>query len=167
MINIKNSWNSQYFKVWQLLTHMFLHSGWVHLAFNMIALWLLGRLLEKAWGGKRLLIFYLVCGVGAAIISLFVDHTIFNQFSNATVGASGAIYGLLVALAIKFPNIKIIFIFLPIPLAAKYFVPLLLLIDLTAGSMGISLFGQNIAHFAHIGGALTGFILTHIYQRLD
>jgi len=159
------SWQSQYFEVWQLVTHMFLHGGVGHLAFNMIALWSFGRVLEKVWGGKRFLIFYLVCGVGAAIISQIVDQYIFDEVANATVGASGAIYGLLVAFAIMFPNFKIMLIFLPVPIAAKYFVPVLLLIDLTAGFTGVSIFGQNIAHFAHLGGALVGFIMLHIYKR--
>lgn len=159
------SWQSSYFKPWQLFTHMFLHGGLSHLAFNMIGLWSFGRVVEKVWGGRRFLIFYLVCGVGAAVISQLVDQFIFNQSFGATVGASGAVYGLLVAFALMFPNFKIMLIFLPVPIAAKYFVPVLLLIDLTAGFTGISIFGQNIAHFAHLGGALVGFIMVQIYRR--
>jgi membrane associated rhomboid family serine protease len=82
------------------------------------------------------------------------------------VGASGAVYGILVAFAWLFPNFKIIFMFLPIPVAAKYFVPVLLLVDLTAGVTGISIFGQNnIAHFAHIGGATAGFLMVQFWLR--
>lgn len=159
------NWQSAYFKPWQLVTHIFLHGSWSHLAFNMIGLWSFGRMVEKVWGGKRFLIFYLVCGIGAGVISQLVDQFVFNQAYGATLGASGAVYGLLVAFALMFPNFKIMLIFLPVPIAAKYFVPVLLLIDLTAGLTGISIFGQNIAHFAHLGGALIGFIIVQVYRR--
>ena len=159
------SWQSAYFKPWQLVTHMFLHGSWSHLAFNMFGLWSFGRVLEKVWGGQRFLIFYLVCGIGAGVISQLVDQFVFNQAVSVTLGASGAVYGLLVAFALMFPNFKIVLIFLPVPIAAKYFVPVLLLIDLTAGLTGISIFGQNIAHFAHLGGALIGFVMVQVYRR--
>ena len=160
-------WQTSRFEPWQLGTHMFLHGSISHLAFNMLALWSFGRILEKVWGVQRFLIFYLVCGVGAAIISQLVDQFILGPVSiySVTVGASGAIYGLLVAFAIMFPNFKIMLIFLPVPIAAKHFVPVLLLIDLTAGFTGFSIFGQNIAHFAHLGGALVGFLMVNYYRR--
>ena len=126
----------------------------------MIALWSFGRVLERVWGNRRFLLFYLVCGIGAAVISMLVDNLILHtQINGAMVGASGAIYGILVAFALLFPNFKIMLIFLPVPIAAKYFVPVLLLIDLTAGFTGVSIFGQNIAHFAHVGGAIVGAVL--------
>lgn len=153
-------WQSPYFEPWQLLTHVFLHGSVTHLLFNMIALWSFGRVLERVWGNRRFLLFYLVCGFGAAVISMLVDNLILNtQFTGYMVGASGAIYGILVAFALLFPNFKIMLIFLPVPIAAKYFVPVLLLIDLTAGFTGVSIFGQNIAHFAHVGGAIVGAVL--------
>lgn len=159
------SWETPNFEIWQLVSHMFLHGGLTHLAFNMLALWSFGRLIEQVWGNQRFLIFYLVCGIGAAIISQIVDQFVFNQiFYGAMVGASGAIYGLLVAFAMMFPNFKIMLIFLPVPIAAKYFVPVLLLIDLTAGITGVSIFGQNIAHFAHLGGAVMGLILVQFWR---
>lgn len=158
-------WQTQYFKPWQLLTHMFLHGGISHLAFNMLALWSFGRILEKIWGVQRFLMFYIACGVGAAVISQLVDQFILGTVYGSTVGASGAIYGLLVAFAMMFPNFKIMLIFLPVPIAAKYFVPVLLLIDVTAGFTGFSIFGQNIAHFAHLGGALMGFLMVHYFKR--
>ncbi len=160
-------WQSPFFKPWQLLTHMFLHGSVSHLAFNMLALWSFGRVLEKVWGIQRFLIFYLACGIGAALISQIVDQFFFGPVSNytRTVGASGAIYGLLVAFAVMFPNFKIMLIFLPVPVAAKHFVPVLLLIDLMAGFTGFSIFGQNIAHFAHLGGALIGFLMLNYYKR--
>ena len=154
------SWQSPYFEPWQLLTHVFLHGSETHLLFNMIALWSFGRVLERVWGNRRFLLFYLVCGIGAAVISMLVDNLILHtQINGAMVGASGAIYGILVAFALLFPNFKIMLIFLPVPIAAKYFVPVLLLIDLTAGFTGVSIFGQNIAHFAHVGGAIVGAVL--------
>jgi membrane associated rhomboid family serine protease len=90
---------------------------------------------------------------------------LYNLYHTAAVGASGAIYGVLVAFAMLFPNFKIVLLFLPIPIAAKYFVPVLLLVDLTAGITGVSIFGFNIAHFAHIGGAIAGFLLVRFWLR--
>lgn len=203
------AWNNPQFQFWQIFTSMFLHGGWAHLGFNMLAFWSFGRVLERVWGGQRLLIFYLVCGVGAALLHLAVANyqfdSIYQQLFTAgfsesdiqsviiqgrdisvgstaisqsvlqefyslyhspAVGASGAVYGILVAFALLFPNFKVILIFLPIPIAAKYFVPVLLLIDLTAGITGISIFSQNnIAHFAHIGGAVAGFLMVQFWLR--
>ena len=162
-----HSWNTPRFEVWQLVSYMFVHGGLTHLLFNMIALWSFGRILEQAWGNQRFLIFYLACGVGAAVISMLVDQFVFGQiYLGAMVGASGAIYGTLVAFALLFPNFKIMLIFLPVPIPAKYFVPVLLLIDLSAGLTGISIFGQNIAHFAHIGGAVMGLLLVKFWLKL-
>lgn len=158
-------WQDSRFQPWQLLTHMFLHGGVTHLAFNMLALWSFGRILEKVWGVQRFVVFYLVCGLGAALISQLVDQFVLGPVYGYTVGASGAIYGLLVAFAMMFPNFKIMLIFLPVPIAAKYFVPVLLLIDLTAGVTGFSIFGQNVAHFAHLGGALMGFLMASYFKR--
>jgi len=153
-------WASSEFEYWQLISHIFLHGSISHLAFNMIGLWSFGRVLERVWGGQRFIYFYLICGVGAAILHLVVS----GPYSVA-VGASGALYGVLVAFALLFPNFKIMLIFLPIPIAAKYFVPVLLLIDLSAGITGVAIFGQNIAHFAHIGGALAGFLLVTFWLK--
>ncbi len=160
------NWQHSQFKPWQLLTHMFLHASFTHLALNMLALWSFGRILEKVWGDQRFLIFYLVCGVGAAVISQLVDQFVLGPSYGYTVGASGAVYGLLVAFAMMFPNFKIMLIFLPVPIAAKIFVPILLLIDLSAGFTGFSIFGQNIAHFAHLGGAMMGFIMVQYFKRV-
>jgi len=154
------------FRPWQLITHLFLHGGFAHLAFNMLALWSFGRILEQQWGETRFAIFYLACGVGAALISFLLDYLIFGPFWGATLGASGAIYGLLVAFALNYPNFKIMLIFFPVPIAAKHFVPVLLLIDLTAGVTGFSIFGSNIAHFAHLGGALVGFLMVQLFKRV-
>lgn len=201
-------WQHQDFQIWQFFSYMFLHGSFSHLAFNMIGLWSFGRVLEQVWGARRFLVFYLSCGVGAAVIHLLVAHfqidaitqqilaagfsesdvlavvsqgrdisagsaaisqemlrELYGNFNVPAVGASGAIYGILVAFALLFPNFKIMLIFLPIPIAAKFFVPVLLLIDLSAGITGVSIFGSNIAHFAHIGGALIGFIMVRIWLR--
>ena len=160
------SWHTDNFAIYQLLSHMFLHGSETHLFFNMFGLWMFGRIVEQILGKKRFLILYIACGVGAAIISLLVDDYIFREvFYGAMVGASGAIYGLLAVFAIMFPNFKVMLIFLPIPIAAKFFVPALILIDLTAGFTGFSIFGQNIAHFAHIGGAIVGVLIIFIYRQ--
>lgn len=158
------NWNTSRFAPYQFVSYMFLHGGLTHLLFNMIALWSFGRILEQAWGMQRFLIFYLACGIGAAVCSQLIDQFIFAEINySAMVGASGAIYGILIAFAMLFPNFKIMLIFLPVPIAAKYFVPVLLLIDLSAGITNFSIFGQNIAHFAHIGGALVGFLLVKLW----
>ena len=160
------NWQTPNFGFWQLITYMFLHADYWHLGFNMLALWSFGNILEKVWGKQRLLVFYLASGIGAAVISQFVDTFVFSKVHyGATVGASGGIYGILVAFALLFPNFKIFLLLLPVPIAAKYFVPILLLIDLTAGFTGITIFGANIAHFAHIGGAIIGFILVQFWLK--
>ncbi|MBX2847117.1 MAG: rhomboid family intramembrane serine protease [Acidiferrobacterales bacterium] len=202
-------WKSDEFNFWQPFSYMFLHGNVMpHLLFNMFALWSFGRLLEQVWGNQRFLIFYLACGVGAALVHEVVTQIQFQalydqllagglsvmqvenilitgrdvsaaypaisqemlrefyySYHTPTVGASGAVYGILMAFAMLFPNFKIMLIFLPVPVAAKYFVPVLLLIDLTAGITGFSIFGGNIAHFAHIGGAVAGFLLVQYWMR--
>lgn len=105
------SWNTPYFSFWQPFTHMFLHANFIHLLFNMMGLWFFGQVLERVWGGHRLLVFYLICGIGAAIISQLIDHFLLQQISGRMVGASGAIYGILVAFAMLFPNHKVMLIF--------------------------------------------------------
>ena len=161
------SWHTSAYKPWQFVSHIFLHGDWMHLFFNMFGLWWLGNTLERGWGSSKLLIFYILCGVFAGVISQLVDNYIFNQiFTGATVGASGAIYGLFAAFALTHPNFKVVFIFLPVPIAAKHFVPVLLAVDLFSGVTGFSIFGDNIGHFAHIGGAIVGFVLTLVYRRI-
>ena len=159
------SWQTPCFELWQPFTYMFLHGGLMHLAFNMIGLWFFGQVLERLWGGRNLLYFYIACGVGAALLSQLIDQYLLHQITGRMVGASGAIYGILVAFSVLFPNHKIMLIFLPVPISAKVFVPILLLIDLTGGITGFSIFGGNIAHFAHIGGALVGFVLCLLLRR--
>lgn len=161
------SWHTAAYRPWQFISFMFLHGDLMHLLFNMFGLWWLGNLMEQRWGEFKFFIFYILCGSLSGVISQLVDNYIFNQFvAVGTVGASGAIYGLLTAFALTFPNMKLAIIFVPVPVAAKYFVPVLLLIDLFSGVTGFSLFGGNVAHFAHIGGAVVGLIMTLLYRRI-
>ncbi len=153
------------FKPWQFLTHLFLHRDYIHLAFNLVAIWFLGRALESQWGGTRFVIFYIACGVGAAIISLFVDYLFLGPYWGASIGASGVVYGLMTAFVLNFPDFKFSFIFIPTLVAAKHVLLVLLLIDLIAGMTGFSIFGSNIAHFSHLGGALMGFLMVQLFKR--
>lgn len=201
-------WNGVEFQFYQAFSYMFLHADFWHLGFNMLALWSFGRVLERVWGGQRFMVYFVLCGIGSAIIHLVVLNweiaALYEQLIAAgytdgqlvqilasgryqtplpegvteqmlaqlyyapqtpAVGASGAVYGVLVAFAIMFPNFKIMLVFIPVPIAAKFFVPVLLLIDLTAGLTGVSLLGKNIAHFAHLGGAITGFLLLQFWLK--
>ena len=156
------------FKFWQPITHMFLHHGFMHLFFNMFALYSFGSTLEHFWGGKKFLYFYIACGLGAAFLYTAVNYYDFNfvgnlqVFNSVAVGASGAVYGLLVAFAFMFPNAELALMFIPVPIKAKYFVPGIVALDLFLGFKGDSIFGSGgtgIAHFAHVGGAAVGYLL--------
>jgi membrane associated rhomboid family serine protease len=149
----------------QFVTHMFMHArfpDFTHLLFNMIALYTFGSNLENAWGGKRFLFFYMICGIGAGLVNNLVDY--YLGINTSAVGASGAIYGLLVASAIMFPDSEI-YLYFAIPIKSKYLVPGLILLDLFSGFTGFSIFGTGIAHFAHVGGALVGFIIMMIWKN--
>ena len=146
-----------YFKPYQLVTHMFAHGGFFHLFFNMFVLWMFGTMLEKLWGPKRFLIFYLACGLAAGFAHLLLE------FSPA-VGASGAIMGLFAAFAYLFPNTEMIIFPIPVPVKAKYAVALMAAFDLFGG---VYPSGSNIAHFAHLGGLVMGFILVLIWNRTN
>ncbi len=193
------------FQIWQPLTHMFMHGNFMHILFNMYALWAFGSPLEMRWGQKKFLFFYFSAGFGAALIHTLVNYyqihsgydalmaagmdqsqimtlletgqyntgilesvsketiqTLYNNFNTPAVGASGAIYGILVAFGLMFPNIELMLIFLPIPIKAKYFIPLIIAGDLFFGITG-SPFG--IAHWAHIGGAIFGFIMAYYWKK--
>lgn len=196
------------FQYWQLLSHMFMHGGVMHIFFNMFALYSFGSALEQIWGGKKFLFFYISCGLGAALLHTVVNYYYFNdaittltangfnkqdilqllneskidtmqQYMNASdfsnfksayagraVGASGAIYGIIVAFAFMFPNAELALMFIPVPIKAKYFVPGLVLVDLYLGISGKSIFGGGgIAHFAHVGGALFGFLMMWYWKK--
>ena len=168
------------FRFYQLVTYMFMHGSFGHLFFNMFALWMFGNTLENLWGSKRFLLFYMVCGIGAGLCQELVQYiqyaTSLSQYATVnmggrivtmdsylnmmnTVGASGAIYGLLLAFGMIFPNSLIYFYFL-IPIKAKWFVIGYAVIELITGLTGF----DNIAHFAHLGGMLFGLLLI-LYWR--
>ncbi len=177
------------FGVWQVFTHMFMHGSISHILFNMFGLWMFGSPLAQMWGKNKFLFFYLSTGVGAAALQLLVYHLqiqgwvedlvaqgfvldeIYASLQQQTqslfhvrmVGASGALYGVLVAFAFMFPNAELMMIFLPIPIKAKYFVPLILVMDLFFGFSSYSM--GPIAHFAHVGGAVTGFLMMWYWKR--
>lgn len=218
---------SSYFKVHQVITHMFMHGDLWHLFFNMFALWMFGRALESAWGSKRFLIYYLLTGIGAAVLHTFVNYIEFtpvrdfvytfaesptpammtefaqrfvgnpglqNELVNyasswtanmndpeytskavnmiflvydkivsiPTVGASGAVYGVLLGFGVLFPNTILMLIFPPIPIKAKYMVMIFAGIELY---LGFEQPGSNVAHFAHLGGMLFGYIIIRYWNR--
>jgi membrane associated rhomboid family serine protease len=226
MLNLYN-FTSDKFHPYQLITHMFMHAGLGHIFFNMFALFMFGRILESVWGSKRFFIFYIACGLGAALLDLtvrhiqllhfyemlnqynanpnpqilwdiiekyninlnaagrsliqdwmdkpgniklmneatrFLNHDVANALENTqTLGASGAIFGILAAFAVMFPNVELMLIFLPIPIKAKYMIPVYAIIELF---LGVAHFKwDNVAHFAHLGGAIVGFILVMIWKR--
>ena len=146
------------FQPWQPLTYMFLHGNGTHLFFNMFALWMFGAEIENQWGTREFNIYYFTCGIGAAAINLLA--TIGDPYP--TVGASGAIYGVLLAFGMMFPN-RYIFLYFLFPVKAKYFIAGYALIEFFSGlnsrTMGS---GSDIAHFAHLGGMLIGFIFITI-----
>jgi membrane associated rhomboid family serine protease len=230
---------SNHFGIWQLVTHMFMHGGFMHIFFNMFALYSFGSTLEHFWGGKKFLFFYFSCGLGAALVQLAANYYELQQIlapaadlnlSNETlrqilntnffdvtpngtiarpdlfqngiipilekagklnllnsdnlsalynaaiscqspmVGASGVIYGLLVAFAFMFPNAELALMFIPIPIKAKYFVPIFMFIyDGFFGIFGRSVIGNaagdGVAHFAHIGGAIVGFLMMWYWKK--
>jgi len=226
---------SELFKPLQLVTHFFMHGGFMHIAFNMFALVMFGSALESMWGPKRFLFFYFACAFGSAALHMsytwwemneltntiqafshqpsielfrsFTENTPLNTLTNAAgtvtgdsmaadilrdmrkglnpenidgaknmmdswyninvnipmLGASGAIYGLLLGFGMKFPNVELMLIFLPIPIKAKFFIPALMLIELFLGFNQFS--WDNMAHFAHLGGALMGFLLILYWNK--
>lgn len=224
-------WRSEYFKPWQFITHMFMHGSYndfggtiSHIFFNMFTLWMFGSVLENVWGPKRFLIFYLICGIGAAVLHLGVlaygfhqlstDVSAYQQspslsafasfikehqpryeafyslerfwqgnpdsvdavnnstslvyqymnlrFNEATVGASGAVFGILFAFGFLFPN-TLLYIYFLVPIKAKYVVGAFALYELIAGVRNSA--GDNVAHFAHLGGMLVAFILLKIWNK--
>ncbi|MER3376496.1 MAG: rhomboid family intramembrane serine protease [Allomuricauda sp.] len=193
------------FEWWQVVSHMFMHGGLMHILFNMYALWAFGTPLERMWGKNKFLFFYFSAGLGSALLHTGVNYYFFNEglnalesagvakaqvldiisngqyspdwynvvpkstvdtmltaFNTPAVGASGAIYGVLVAFAFVYSEAKLMLIFLPVPIKAKYFVPLLIAGDLI---FGISNVNTGVAHFAHIGGALIGFIMMWYWKK--
>lgn len=148
------------FAPYQIFTYMFMHAGLGHLFFNMFALWMFGRVMEQAWGTKRFLIYYFVCGVGAGVIQELGQLFGLIPPYSMTIGASGAVYGILLAFGMTFPNERLFIIPIPFPIKAKYFVMLYALLEVFQG-LGSS---DGVAHFAHLGGMLFGLLLI-LYWR--
>ncbi len=143
------------FMPWQFITYMFLHGGFAHIFFNLFALWMFGQSIENLWGTKRFVIYYFITGVGAALI-----HILVTGANVPMVGASGAVFGILLAFAMMFPNRPIFLIFLPIPIKAKYFVIFFGALELFSGVTSLQ---TGIAHFAHLGGMVVGYILIRLW----
>lgn len=152
---------SPFFHSWQFITYMFLHSGFSHLFFNMFALWMFGRLLEFELGQRRFLTYYLVCGVGAALIQMGVAW-LTGDFGIVLLGASGAVFGVLLAFGVMHPNEMIYLFPLPFPIKAKWFVLGYAVLELLLGTAG---WQRGIAHFAHVGGMLWGWLLLLYWRR--
>lgn len=170
------------FKIYQFITYMFMHGGFAHLFFNMFALWMFGTTLERVFGPKRFLIYYMICGIGAGIVQELVQYIEFAPIINAydnvnigtaiipmndylnlmnTVGASGAVYGILLAFGLLFPNQPMFVFPLPFPIKSKYFVLIYVVIELLLGLQG----NDNVAHFAHLGGMLFGFFVIRYWRK--
>ena len=148
------------FQVWQLLTYGFLHGDVMHLVFNMFMLWMFGREIEIRMGSRRFLIYFLTCVIGAGVVQLIVAGTQGSIYP--TVGASGGVFGLLLAFGMTFPNRMIMLIFPPIPMKAKYMVIVFGLLELYLGFSGRA---PGVANFAHLGGMLFGFLLLRFWAR--
>lgn len=142
------------FGLWQLITYGFLHGSLLHLAFNMFALYMFGSAIERVFGARRYLTYYLVCVVSAAITQLVFASVAGVVYP--TVGASGGVFGLLLAYAMYFPNNRIMLLFPPIPMPARMFVALYAVLELFLGVSGAE---GGVAHFAHLGGLVGGFVL--------
>ena len=166
---------SPFFKIWQPVTYMFMHGDFSHLFFNMFALWMFGRGLEQELGTKRFLTYYLVCGIGAGLVQLGVAQIDLMRLSEAsilyqsylctpTVGAPGAVFGLLLAFGMLHPNATIMLLIPPIPMKAKWFVIIYGLLELLFGVSGKM---DSVAHFAHLGGMFWGWLLLIWWRYRD
>ena len=147
-------------KPWQLVTYMFMHGGFGHLFFNMYTLYIFGSVLERVWGTKKFLLFYFVTGIGAALVHILVQY-LTGSFA-LTVGASGAIYGILMGYAMLYPDSIMTLIFPPISLKAKWFVLIFAAIELLLGITGTQ---AGVAHFAHLGGLIFGLLLMLYWKK--
>jgi membrane associated rhomboid family serine protease len=172
------------FRVYQFLTYMFLHGSFTHILFNMFALWMFGSVIERVWGPKKFLFYYIVCGVGAGIVQELVQYGNYvaqglaaYQYVNmggsqismdsyinmwTTIGASGAVYGILLAFGMIFPNERLFIIPFPFPIKAKWLIVGYIVIELFSAMSGP---GDGVAHMAHLGGMLFGFLLIRYWRK--
>lgn len=166
---------SPFFKPWQILTHMFMHGGFWHIFFNMYSLLMFGSILERSLGPKKYLIFYFVTGLGAVALHtgvewmqarVFIANGAVDAYQRLlmtpTLGASGAIYGVLIGFAMLYPQARLILIFPPIPVKAKWLVIIFVAIELVFSINGIQ---DGVAHFAHLGGMLFGWLLIRWWRK--
>jgi membrane associated rhomboid family serine protease len=174
---------SDKFSLYQLFTYMFMHKDMWHIFVNMFAVWMFGRVMETSWGERRFLTYYIICGVGAGLIQEVIQYieyaTTLSNYSGVdtglavipmeeylnlmtTVGASGAVYGILLAFGMLFPNTQMFVFPIPFPIKAKFFVVGYAVIELFSG-LGAS--GDGIAHFAHLGGMIFGFFLIMYWRK--
>ena len=169
------------FHWWQPITYMFLHANLGHILCNMFAVWMFGPIIEREWGERRFLVYYIVCGLGAAIIqecvwagmlanmathydAMTVAH--YSYFLN-TIGASGAVFGILFAFGWLYPDVPLYFLFIPVPIRARTFVIVYAAIELFAGMGSVAgLTADHIAHFAHLGGMLFGWLLILYWRKI-
>jgi len=183
--------NNPKFRMWEIITYMFMHGGFAHIFFNMFALFSFGPILEYTMGSKKFFNLYFICGIGGIICHMLVlayeVHAITGAFSIANsqveatyfqygdqaqklysayngqiVGASGAIFGLLIAFGMLFPNMELMIMFIPVPIKAKYIIPVYVVVELFLGVKQFS--GDSVAHFAHLGGALIGYIMVKVWR---
>lgn len=176
------------FRIYQLVTYQFLHGGFTHLFFNMFALWMFGCVIENVWGPKKFIFYYIFCGIGAGLCQELVQYVQFaadgltsmdpgqmlnvngqhlmtvDQVMNlsSTIGASGAVYAILLAFGMTFPNERIFIFPLPVPIKAKWFVMIYAAIELFSAMSSV---GDHVAHMAHIGGMLFGFLLILYWRK--
>jgi rhomboid-like protein len=182
-------YDSPSFHFWQPITYMFMHSpdNFFHIIFNMFALYSFGSILEAKWGAKKFFAFYFITGIGAlalqwavqtyevyAAVGHWIDISTYHPKSQEEhdllssiyfgpmLGASGAVFGLLVAFGMLYPNAELLIMFIPVPVKAKYIIPVYILVELSLGVAQIQ--GDSVAHYAHLGGALIGFILVKIWK---
>lgn len=148
-------------KPWQLVTYMFMHGGLGHLFFNMYTLFIFGSVLENVWGTKKFLTFYFVTGIGAALVNIGVQY-LTGSFA-LTVGASGAIYGILMGYAMLYPDSRLTLLFPPVSMKAKWFVLIFAGIELLLGISNNP--ADNVAHFAHLGGLIFAFLLLMFWKK--
>lgn len=155
------------FRPFQFFTHMFMHQVknehnqfvLMHILFNMFMLWMFGRIMEVRMGSKKFLLLYIISGLGAALVQELVG----NFYS--VIGASGAVMGVLAAFGYLFPNTEVQLLFIPIPVKVKYMIPVIIALDVFGGISRVQ--GDNVAHWAHLGGALTGFLLVLFWNKTD
>ena len=172
------------FQIYQFFTYMFLHGGFTHIFFNMFALWMFGSVIERVWGPKKFIFYYIVCGIGAGITQELVQYATYTiegisayQYVSAggvqmttdayinlwtTIGASGAVYGILLAFGMIFPNERLFIIPFPFPIKAKWLIVGYIAIELFSAMSGP---GDGVAHMAHLGGMLFGFLMIKYWQK--